>query len=194
MLASAVSLCNAVPPLASHCATHTMSPLNYRTHMPCDGCGRRRMEPGPRRPHKACRTSTLWATGLGSCPLSSFPPSNPVPTTHTRSSLGRPTVRGPTRSRSALGALNRLLFFFVSALLLACIVVLFVLLLHHSSHLLLHSNDLIRPGPNATHRYTTGITRIATYGDMGHSHYNNMGNMKADCQAGRIDAIVHMGK
>jgi len=41
--------------------------------------------------------------------------------------------------------------------------------------------------------YSSGETRIATYGDMGHSFHNNMGNMKADCEAGTIDAIVHMG-
>jgi hypothetical protein len=41
--------------------------------------------------------------------------------------------------------------------------------------------------------YATGVTRIATYGDMGHSHYNNNQNMKVDCAAGAIDAIVHMG-
>eukprot|EP00039_Didymoeca_costata_P020714 m.342179 g.342179 ORF g.342179 m.342179 type:complete len:577 (+) comp21074_c0_seq1:121-1851(+) len=41
--------------------------------------------------------------------------------------------------------------------------------------------------------YSTGITRIATYGDMGHSHYNCMGNLKAECKAGSIDAILHMG-
>mmetsp|Transcript_17259 Transcript_17259/g.44979 ORF Transcript_17259/g.44979 Transcript_17259/m.44979 type:complete len:583 (+) Transcript_17259:71-1819(+) len=41
--------------------------------------------------------------------------------------------------------------------------------------------------------YASGVTRVATYGDMGHSHYNNMGNLKADCEAGRIDAILHMG-
>jgi len=38
-----------------------------------------------------------------------------------------------------------------------------------------------------------GVTRIASYGDMGHSWHNNMANMKADCEAGRIDAIMHMG-
>ena len=38
-----------------------------------------------------------------------------------------------------------------------------------------------------------GPTRIATYGDMGHSHYNNMGNLHDNCAAGRIDAILHMG-
>mmetsp|Transcript_42180 Transcript_42180/g.75523 ORF Transcript_42180/g.75523 Transcript_42180/m.75523 type:complete len:567 (-) Transcript_42180:138-1838(-) len=41
--------------------------------------------------------------------------------------------------------------------------------------------------------YASGLTRIATYGDMGHSHYNNMQNLKADCASGAIDAIVHMG-
>jgi len=41
--------------------------------------------------------------------------------------------------------------------------------------------------------YSSGETRIATYGDMGHSLHNNMGNLKADCESGLIDAIVHMG-
>lgn len=41
--------------------------------------------------------------------------------------------------------------------------------------------------------YSSGVTRWATYGDMGHSHYNNMENMLEDCRAGRIDAILHMG-
>lgn len=41
--------------------------------------------------------------------------------------------------------------------------------------------------------YEDGVTRIATYGDMGHSHYNNMQNMIDDCANGGIDAIVHMG-
>ena len=41
--------------------------------------------------------------------------------------------------------------------------------------------------------YTSGVTKMATYGDMGHSHYNNMENMLEDCAAGRIDAILHMG-
>eukprot|EP00051_Salpingoeca_urceolata_P027595 m.482294 g.482294 ORF g.482294 m.482294 type:complete len:583 (-) comp22487_c0_seq1:276-2024(-) len=40
---------------------------------------------------------------------------------------------------------------------------------------------------------TSGPTRIATYGDMGHSQYNNVQNMLDDCLAGRIDTIVHMG-
>jgi hypothetical protein len=40
--------------------------------------------------------------------------------------------------------------------------------------------------------YTTGVTRLATYGDMGHSHYNNVDNMLQDCKAGTIDAIVHL--
>merc|ERR1712137_684171 len=38
--------------------------------------------------------------------------------------------------------------------------------------------------------YASGVTRIATYGDMGHSLHNNMGNLKADCESGVIDAIV----
>ena len=41
--------------------------------------------------------------------------------------------------------------------------------------------------------YADGVTRMATYGDMGHSHYNNMENMLEDCTTGRIDAILHMG-
>lgn len=41
--------------------------------------------------------------------------------------------------------------------------------------------------------YADGVTRLATYGDMAHEHFNNMGNMLADCKAGTIDAIVHMG-
>ena len=30
--------------------------------------------------------------------------------------------------------------------------------------------------------YTAGETRIGTYGDMGHSHYNAMGNLLNDCK------------
>jgi len=41
--------------------------------------------------------------------------------------------------------------------------------------------------------YSAGETRIAAYGDMGHSHYNNMENMADDCVNGKIDAILHMG-
>eukprot|EP00937_MAST-01D_sp_MAST-1D-sp2_P003571 g3571.t1 len=37
-------------------------------------------------------------------------------------------------------------------------------------------------------------TAMATYGDMGHSHYNSMQNMREDCATGRIDAILHMGE
>merc|ERR1711871_1375364 len=36
-------------------------------------------------------------------------------------------------------------------------------------------------------------TRWAAYGDMGHSHYNCMGNIRQDCAAGKIDAVLHMG-
>ena len=39
---------------------------------------------------------------------------------------------------------------------------------------------------------TTGETRMASYGDMGHSHYNCMGNLKADCESGVVDGILHM--
>eukprot|EP00656_Telonema_subtile_P040233 TRINITY_DN452_c0_g1_i1.p1 TRINITY_DN452_c0_g1~~TRINITY_DN452_c0_g1_i1.p1 ORF type:complete len:602 (-),score=155.73 TRINITY_DN452_c0_g1_i1:145-1950(-) len=38
-----------------------------------------------------------------------------------------------------------------------------------------------------------GETRIGSYGDMGHSHYNAMGNLKDDCANGKVDAILHMG-
>lgn len=41
--------------------------------------------------------------------------------------------------------------------------------------------------------YTDGVTRVATYGDMGHSHHNSMGNLLNDCKEGKIDAVVHMG-
>jgi len=36
-------------------------------------------------------------------------------------------------------------------------------------------------------------TRIATYGDMGHSHFNCMQNVKDDVANGLIDLVVHMG-
>ena len=32
------------------------------------------------------------------------------------------------------------------------------------------------------------VTRIATYGDMGHSRYNCMANLQADAKAGPVDA------
>lgn len=38
-----------------------------------------------------------------------------------------------------------------------------------------------------------GPTKLAIYGDMGHSQYNNMENMLDDCNSGVIDFIVHMG-
>ena len=41
--------------------------------------------------------------------------------------------------------------------------------------------------------YAAGATRVAIYGDMGNSVYNNMENLRSDCVSGRIDAIVHMG-
>lgn len=41
--------------------------------------------------------------------------------------------------------------------------------------------------------YASGETRIGTYGDMGHSHYNCMDNLKEDCLSGKIDAVMHMG-
>lgn len=37
------------------------------------------------------------------------------------------------------------------------------------------------------------VTRFASYGDMGSSHYNCMGNVKQDCADGLIDAVLHMG-
>ena len=36
-------------------------------------------------------------------------------------------------------------------------------------------------------------TRLATYGDMGHSRYNCMQNLKDDAANGLIDVVVHMG-
>ena len=36
-------------------------------------------------------------------------------------------------------------------------------------------------------------TRIAMYGDMGVSEYNNMANLLKDCQSGKIDLFAHMG-
>jgi len=41
--------------------------------------------------------------------------------------------------------------------------------------------------------YATGETRVASYGDMGHSQHNCMGNVYQDCLDGKIDAILHMG-
>jgi hypothetical protein len=39
----------------------------------------------------------------------------------------------------------------------------------------------------------SNTTRVAIYGDMGNDAGNNMGNLRADCAAGTIDAVVHMG-
>ena len=36
-------------------------------------------------------------------------------------------------------------------------------------------------------------TRVGMFGDMGVSYFNTMANLAADCAAGKIDAIVHMG-
>lgn len=36
-------------------------------------------------------------------------------------------------------------------------------------------------------------TRVAIYGDMGNTAGNNMGNLRADCASGTIDAVIHMG-
>lgn len=41
--------------------------------------------------------------------------------------------------------------------------------------------------------YSSGETRIAIYGDAGHSYHNMMGNLLDDCDKGTVDAIVHMG-
>ena len=41
---------------------------------------------------------------------------------------------------------------------------------------------------------SAAVTRIATYGDMGHSHYNCMQNLKDDAAKGLIDVVVHMGE
>ena len=38
-----------------------------------------------------------------------------------------------------------------------------------------------------------GETRLAMFGDMGVYAWNNMGNLKSDCDAGVIDAVVHIG-
>ena len=46
-------------------------------------------------------------------------------------------------------------------------------------------------GPSAGSGSTP--TRVAIYGDMGNTEYNNMGNLAEDCATGVIDAIVHMG-
>ena len=39
----------------------------------------------------------------------------------------------------------------------------------------------------------SNATRVAIYGDMGNTMYNNMENLRADCASGTIDAVVHMG-
>ena len=41
--------------------------------------------------------------------------------------------------------------------------------------------------------YTTGETRLATYGDMGHSHYNNMQNLIDDCRSGKAECVSPIG-
>ena len=41
--------------------------------------------------------------------------------------------------------------------------------------------------------YAGGDTRVAIYGDMGNDAGNNMGNLRADCASGAVDAVVHMG-
>ena len=35
--------------------------------------------------------------------------------------------------------------------------------------------------------------RVALYGDMGNTLGNNMGNLRAGCARGTIDAVLHMG-
>ena len=39
----------------------------------------------------------------------------------------------------------------------------------------------------------SNATRVAIYGDMGNDAGNNMGNLRAGCASGAIDAVVHMG-
>eukprot|EP01051_Picozoa_sp_SAG22_P003740 SAG22_NODE_186_length_15907_cov_45.496774_7_plen_1025_part_00 len=46
---------------------------------------------------------------------------------------------------------------------------------------------------NFTSLYTTGVTRLAMFGDMGVYSWNAMGGLLADSKAGEIDTIVHMG-
>ena len=50
----------------------------------------------------------------------------------------------------------------------------------------------VRPRTRDSHG-KGAVTRIATFGDMGHSHYNNMQSLKDDAAAGLIDVVVHMG-
>ena len=39
----------------------------------------------------------------------------------------------------------------------------------------------------------SNATRVAIYGDMGNTYGNPMGNLRAGCASGAIDAVVHMG-
>jgi hypothetical protein len=39
----------------------------------------------------------------------------------------------------------------------------------------------------------SNATRVAIYGDMGNDAGNNMGNLRAACASGTVDAVVHMG-
>merc|ERR1719453_309805 len=41
--------------------------------------------------------------------------------------------------------------------------------------------------------YASGETRVASYGDMGHSLHNCMANVYRDCLEGKVDAVLHMG-
>ena len=41
--------------------------------------------------------------------------------------------------------------------------------------------------------YASGETRVASYGDMGHSLHNCMANVYQDCLEGKVDAVLHMG-
>lgn len=41
--------------------------------------------------------------------------------------------------------------------------------------------------------HSSGLTRVAIFGDMGSYTWNNMGNMMDDIQNDRIDAILHIG-
>ena len=46
---------------------------------------------------------------------------------------------------------------------------------------------------NASKTGGSNATRVAIYGDMGNVVGNNMGNLRAGCASGTIDAVVHMG-
>jgi len=51
----------------------------------------------------------------------------------------------------------------------------------------------VSPGFSFMSGYSTGVTKINIFGDMGVYSYNNMGNMQQDLTAGSADLIVQMG-